>query len=309
MGSVNAYVFLEPVPTLLDTGLKIPASLDSLRSGLGEVGLSIKDLERVIISHPHIDHFGAAGYIAAHSQATFYTLAESIPALQDYQAWWIDNRTRYEGFAQRLGFSTTDIAPMMNTMAQVDHLCDPLPPARIEALSLEESLRLGQYEWQILHPPGHASTLLCFYHAETQTFLSTDMLLHVTPTPIVEWANGDLDRRLPSLAQFLDSLARVEGLAIEQVYPGHGNPFSNPAEVIAAQRIRIAQRQQDVLDLVAQGHHTAPPLLDTMYHHYPPAYRFPAFCMLVGYLDLLLADGRLRRTQQGGVWHYHLTKT
>ena len=65
--TVNVYLFTEPEPVLVDTGVKSEASLNALQAALAENSLTLADLTKVIISHPHIDHCGLAGTIAAQS--------------------------------------------------------------------------------------------------------------------------------------------------------------------------------------------------------------------------------------------------
>jgi glyoxylase-like metal-dependent hydrolase (beta-lactamase superfamily II) len=94
IGTVNAYLFTEPEPILVDTGLKSLASQAVLEAGLAAHQLSLVDIKRVIISHPHIDHCGLAGLIAARSQATIHILAAAQPWLIDYHQMW-QQRTAY----------------------------------------------------------------------------------------------------------------------------------------------------------------------------------------------------------------------
>jgi len=155
----------------------------------------------------------------------------------------------------------------------------------------------------VLHMPGHASHQTCFYQPETRQFLSADMLLPKTPTPIVERPPDGKTHR-PSLPIFLESLDRCEALDIETVYPGHGEPFGDHRFLIQKQRNRIHKRKQQALTLIQQGHQTPSELVDIMYARYPVQSRFAGLWMLIGYLDLLLAEEKIRQREVNGVWHY-----
>ena len=72
VGTVNAYLFTEPEPVLVDTGIKSDACWLALEEGLAQQGLAVGDISRVIITHPHVDHHGQAGAIAANSAATIW---------------------------------------------------------------------------------------------------------------------------------------------------------------------------------------------------------------------------------------------
>ena len=115
------------------------------------------------------------------------------------------------------------------------------------------------------------------------------MLLQRTPTPVVECPpNGS--QRIPALPQFLDSLALVEGLDVDIVFPGHGEPFHNHREIIQQQRARIMKRKAECLDWVRQGCDTAVAITQRMYANRPATIMFAGLWMVVGYLDLLLAE-------------------
>jgi glyoxylase-like metal-dependent hydrolase (beta-lactamase superfamily II) len=186
-------------------------------------------------------------------------------------------------------------------MEETEAAADSVPSERIVPFNEHETLEMGGFVWQILHTPGHASSLTCFYQPDTRQFLSTDMLLPLTPTPIVEVPpNGQL-KRVPSLPQFLDSLDRVEKLQCDIVYPGHGQPFDNPLEVIQHQRSRIAVRKGECLALIEQGAQMVADLLLAMYPNYPPRFRFAGLWMVIGYLDLLQAEGQIEWVEEAGL--------
>jgi len=56
--------------TLVDTGMNSPESIAALEAALEEVGIRIEDLDALIATHHHIDHFGASGEIRRRSHAT-----------------------------------------------------------------------------------------------------------------------------------------------------------------------------------------------------------------------------------------------
>lgn len=166
---------------------------------------------------------------------------------------------------------------------------------------------MGGANWQVLHMPGHASHQTCFYQPDSRQFLSADMLLPKTPTPIVERPSPNQPRQ-PSLPIYLQSLARCEALEIDTVYPGHGEPFQNHRRLIQKQRDRIHQRKAEAFSLVQQGHHTAYVLVNQMYAHYPSTFRFAGLWMLIGYLDLLQAEGAITVETVNGVWQYYVNE-
>jgi glyoxylase-like metal-dependent hydrolase (beta-lactamase superfamily II) len=175
----------------------------------------------------------------------------------------------------------------------------------VQTFGIHDTLSMGGLDWQVIYAPGHANHQTCFYQPETRQFISADHLLHRAPTPIVERPLTS-STRIPALPQFLQSLDLVEPLDIDIVYPGHGDLIIDHRTLIHNQRERIHQRKRECLELVAAGHETMAELVDIMYAHYPPQARFSGLWMLVGYLDLLQAEGLVRERPIGDVLHYQV---
>ncbi|MEW5957467.1 MAG: MBL fold metallo-hydrolase [Chloroflexota bacterium] len=304
-GSVNAYLLTGPEPALVDTGLKSEASWQALQSGLAQHHLSITDLRRVIITHPHIDHCGQAGLIAAHSQAEIWIEEKGASWLLDY-AGHLQARAEYyrRVFLPPLALPAGVSDWLLAYLAHMNEGADSVPAERIRTFRAGETLPLGDRSWQILPAPGHTSVQTCFYQPGARQLLSADMLLAKAPAPVVEKPPVGAAASPPALAQFLESLQRIEALDIDRVYPGHGEPFSGHRQVIQRQRERLRQRQAECLSLIAAGHRTVADLLDQMYALYPPRFHLTGLWMLIGYLDLLEAEGQVEKQQVDGVWRY-----
>lgn len=308
VGSVNAYLFTGPEPILVDAGIGTDACWEALQAGLALHGLTVADLSRVVITHPHVDHYGLAARIVAQSDADVWIAEPGAPWLDPSRALWQQRLAYHERyFLPAVGLPPELIAAAVRGMATINSLADPLPPERVVAFAVDGVVQMGGWPWRVLFTPGHAGTQTCFYQPETRQLLSSDHLMAVTPTPVVENVPGVADARVPALPRFLESLALVEALEVDAVHPGHGRAFGNHRAVIARQRTRIADRKLECLELVRGGADSAVDLLAQMYSHIPLQGRIVALYMLVGYLDLLLADGAVVRETVDGVWRFRAT--
>ena len=294
MGTVNAYLFTRPEVVLVDAGLKSEECWNALVDGLAAHGVAVADVERVVITHAHVDHFGLAGRLAAESDATIWMSDLGVPWLTDMDALWAARMAYYrDDLLPPLGLPPEANEMILVGMAGLAAQADPVPAERVVPFHLDGVLQMGGQVWNVIHTPGHASMQTVFHQPETRQLLSADMLLAVAPTPVIEHpAPGQLRR--PNLPLFLRSLDVVEALDVETVYPGHGRPFGDHRRVIGRQRQRIIQRRDQCLELIRAGRGTIPELLDAMYAHQPPAGRLAGLWMLIGYLDLLLDDGLIR---------------
>jgi glyoxylase-like metal-dependent hydrolase (beta-lactamase superfamily II) len=303
---VNAYLFVAPEIVLVDTGISSPESWAALQTGLAAFNLTVADLQRVIITHAHVDHFGQSADILAHSTARVEVADIGAPWLLQPKLMW---QRRLDYYAQRFlpcaGLARPQIEQVLAFMGQSRDSSHAIAVERMEQFHIGEKLEMGGRPWQVLHMPGHASHQTSFWQQETGHFLSGDMLLHKTPTPVVEAPVGG-EERIPALPQFLSSLDRCADLPIETVFPGHGAPFGDHRALIASQRARIYQRRDELLEMIREGNHALPVLLQGMYGGRSVTAQFAGLWMLIGYLDLLLGDGRLVQKEIGGIWHYFL---
>ena len=307
VGPVNSYLFLDPVPTLIDCGLKTAACWDDLTTALAAHHLTIGDIQRVIITHAHVDHMGLAGRLATEGAAQIWVAEINYDWAVHLSDKWQQRMAFMQTVLRQLGLATPQLEAIMAGMARTPTLWDAVPATQVVTFPLDGTLDLGGASWQVIYAPGHSNTQTCFYQAESRQFLAADMLLAITPTPVIEEPLDGSDERVPGLPQFLDSLALVEELEIDWVYPGHGAVFTEHRALIQRQSERIAQRTEQCYGLIAEGHDNFGALLDAMYGTTAATDRFSALGMLVGYLDLLEADGLIKGRTRDGVLSYRAT--
>jgi glyoxylase-like metal-dependent hydrolase (beta-lactamase superfamily II) len=304
IGSVNAYLFIEPEAVLIDTGVKSEDSWKALTAGLAAHGLRVTDLHQVVITHPHVDHCGQAARLAA-SGAQVWIAELGMAWLLDFAGMWQKRLDFYRDvFLPQTGLPQTVQQGVVAYFESVKESFEPVPANYVQTFALDERLSLGGLEWQVMHTPGHATYQTCFYQPETRQFISADHLLHRAPTPIVERPIRG-SARVPALPQFLQSLNLVEPLEMDIVYPGHGALITDHRALIRQQRERIQQRKLECLGLVAAGHQTIAELVEIMYAHYPVQARFSGLWMVIGYLDLLQAEGLVEERPVGEVLHFY----
>lgn len=305
VGSVNAYLFAQPEVVLVDAGIKSDECWDALVNGLAGHGIAPRDIMRVVITHAHVDHYGLAARITRESDATVWISDLGAPWLTADGNKWAERLAYYrDHFLSHLGFPDETVRFTLAGMEALAKLAEPVPEDRLVTFRVDGMLQMGGAAWQVLHTPGHAGMQTCFSQPQTGQLLSADMLLAIAPTPVVEQPPDGTTNRVPALPQFLQSLDLLDTREIGQVYPGHGRPFAEHRTVIARQRERISQRKLECLALVRAGQSTVPELLDSMYAHQPPAGRMAGLWMLVGYLDLLIAEDLVVQETVDNTWCY-----
>jgi glyoxylase-like metal-dependent hydrolase (beta-lactamase superfamily II) len=305
-GSVNVYLFVEPEPVLIDAGFNSDQNWAALQSGLAAHGLSVADLKRVIITHPHVDHYGLAARIARSGPAEVWMSEVGVDWVRNFPACQQRRIDYYRTtFLPALGLPSTEMDSMLHWMEGTLAAWEPIPSERIAGFAIERDLWLGGLPWQVLHLTGHDSHLTAFYQPETRQLLSADALIIPTATPVVEAPPAGQPRR-PALPQMVHSLERLAQLDVETVHPGHGVPFGDHRTVIQGQIDRIHQRKQECWQLVAAGAGTVAEVFQRMYGSRANSVGAAGLWMVVGYLDLLVGEGQLRVDESDGLWRYRI---
>lgn len=291
--TVNAYFVREPIPTLIDCGLNSAASLKALRKGLKPFNLQPEDIGKVIITHPHVDHIGLAGILAGYGAEVWLT---------DLAAAWMDTPApaRWDALALLLaimaehGFPETAVRGTDQFYSRLEPMFSAIPTENRRVFHAGDRIKIGGQSYEVIAAPGHSNRQVCFYQPDQKILFSADMLLPKTPVPLVEPCLDDAKRRDPGLPALLKSYDRFRALEVHQVFPGHGKPFTNHRSLIDSQLERIDTRKRECLALVRDGCGSLPELLGTLYRHLSPSNRLGGLAMLIGYLDLLLAEGLVK---------------
>ena len=244
--------------TLVDCGIYLPE--DERDHGWADVvaafegaGVSPDQVERLVVTHPHIDHYGMAGRFVEETGAELLIHETADEDLELYR--------KPEAIIERLrkmfGQHGVDEAELEELTQFEDWrpFVSGLPePAR--RLRHEERMQIGAREWEVIHTPGHARSHICLWSASDRILVSGDHLLP-TVTPHIDFKRGeDAD----PLGDFLRSLDLVEALDPAMVLPGHGGPFEEGAE-----RARVVARHHDRrLGAILQVIRKEPATVDTI---------------------------------------------
>ena len=84
VGRINCYLVDDDSFMLVDVGPNSATSLIALEAALAEHGRRVEDLERIVITHQHIDHIGLVAILADRSGAEVCALDALAPWLARY---------------------------------------------------------------------------------------------------------------------------------------------------------------------------------------------------------------------------------
>jgi glyoxylase-like metal-dependent hydrolase (beta-lactamase superfamily II) len=216
MKYVNAYALREDDGlTLVDCGWKADDVRAALDAGLAQIGASLADVRRLLVTHAHFDHYGLAATLRR----------AGVPALYLHAA--------DDDFAHRMledPIATDRIADewiARNGFRAAGSLEDDVHYHRSEYA--EPTHRVADGEWigrlRAVHTPGHTPGHLCFVDEPSGAMLTGDhVLARVTPH-VGTWFEPSHDQ----LGDYVASLKRVATMGATGAFPAHGEPFDDLA--------------------------------------------------------------------------------
>ncbi len=295
VGPVNAYLLPGPPVTLVDCGPKTPEALEALEAGLMQAGSGLGQIERLVITHGHMDHFGLAGVVAAQSGAQ--VCAHAGDALK-----MTGGRALAEPMRSLLadaGFAPGVADALLEALGRYRDHFDPVAPQVL--LCDGDVLPLADGALMVLHTPGHAQGHICLQ--DGGALISGDLLLEeISPNPLVEFdADGGRIRTLPAL---LASLRRLAALDPAITYPGHGDPIPEPARRARELLAHHAAREDRLACMLAGREWTIREIAAAWFPGLGPANLILGLSEVLGHLDLLEAAGRLAIERKEGVARY-----
>lgn len=311
MTTVNCYLVEGEKISLVDCGEDTDASFDALSEGLSAQNLSFKDIDDIYITHAHVDHIGMADRVSKAADCSVWVSDLVKPWATNLEYNWkkradIMVNTMGEYLPKELSHGLLMMFKDMSN--KILQQWEDIDPDRLNIFNHGEGqVNIGGEPWEVIHAPGHTSTQSCFYHRPTQRLLAADMLLNITPTPVMEPLNDNQDVRERGILTLLQSYEYFRNLDITTVYPGHYQEFDDPKVKIDRQVKRIHQRKEECYELIASGTDN---LLEIFQELYKGRWHMPAFNMTLAYIDLLLDEGRIEEVEDpSGIKIFHPIKS
>ncbi|HEV3034902.1 MAG TPA: MBL fold metallo-hydrolase [Solirubrobacteraceae bacterium] len=309
VGRVNAYLIEDSPLTLVDSGPNSAKALDELEQALAERGHAVEDIQLLIITHQHMDHFGLASILARRSGAEVAALEGLSPFLAGYA-----HQTDLEDqFAQRL-MLRHGLPPEIVTALRAVSAGFRAWGAAVEVtrpLADGAVLELRDRTLRVLHRPGHSPSDTVFLDDRSEIgqhsiLLAADHLIaHISSNPLLarpldadeEYAGP----RPQALLTYMDSLEKTRAMDLSLVLPGHGRPITDHVSLID-ERFRLHERRAEKIRLlIASQPRTAHEIAQELWGNVAVTQAFLTLSEVLGHVDLLLRDGLVVEREHDGV--------
>jgi glyoxylase-like metal-dependent hydrolase (beta-lactamase superfamily II) len=304
VGRVNAYLIEDSPLTLVDSGPNSAKALDELEQALAAFGHAVEDLELLIVTHQHIDHFGLASILARRSGAEVAALEQLAPFLSRFgEEADLDDR-----FAQhtmlRHGIPADVVSALRAVSASFRGWGSAVEVTR--PLADGSALELRDRTLRVLHRPGHSPSDTVFWDQERSLLIGADHLIkHISSNPLIARplsAEGDYEGPRPqALVTYMSSLQKTRAMDLELVLPGHGEQISDHVALID-ERFRMHERRAEKIHgLIVEQPRTAYEIAQALWGNVAVTQAYLTLSEVLGHVDLLLRDALVVEAKADGI--------
>ncbi len=309
VGRINAYLIEDSPLTLIDSGPNSAKALDELEQALAARGHAVEDIELLIVSHQHIDHFGLAGILARRSGAE----VAALDALAPYLAGYGEQADADDAFAQGLmlrhGIPPEVVTALRAVSAGFRGWGSAVEVTR--PLADGSQLHLRDRTLKVLHRPGHSPSDTVFFDEDRAMLLGADHLIkHISSNPLLArplGAEADFAGARPqALVTYIDSLAKTRAMDLSLVLPGHGPPIDDHVALID-ERMRLHKRRAEkIRRLIETQPRTAHEIAHELWGNVAVTQAYLTLSEVLGHVDLLLAEDSVVEVEHDGVVQFTL---
>lgn len=290
--------------TVVDVGVDLPLTRQVWEQALQEIGITFKHIHRIMVTHCHPDHLGAAAWLQRQTGAPVYMLAEEIKRASEF-IFYKDHFAERYGAAIAEQVKSTGFSPVLT-----DQLIDdwhrevaPLYPAPAELMILEPEagVEMQGEVYQVIPAPVHADGQFILWNSKRRLLLGADLISRQGYLHFSDWPNTHQQNPLQNLFDLHHHLSQLD---ISKVIPGHGPVFREYHYYMDKLVKRHHKKLDNIQNLINQP--TTPAQL------YPRLYDLIDYVHLhrvaigetAGYLEMLRETGRLICFQENGsLWY------
>ena len=248
-GLVNVFLFTDGSEAdLLDCGMNAEESLEAIHVALEQVGA--RRLRRLLITHIHPDHYGAAGVLAGPGLADLYLHRLEVPLVHPR---YVELEQLVEEVRTYLlvnGVPADEADVLSNSQRALSQVVKTAEPS--VQLDGAEVVEMGRHRLRVEWTPGHSPGHVCLFEPAGGLLFAGDHIL-----PDLSPNIGLHPQSTPDpLHDYLSGLRRMAALEPKRVLPAHGRPFSDIAGRVNALTSHHLRRLDQIVAIVGSEEKT-----------------------------------------------------
>jgi glyoxylase-like metal-dependent hydrolase (beta-lactamase superfamily II) len=254
-----------------------------------------------------MDHLGLVDIIASHSGAEVAALDKLSGFVEDFSA----AAARDDEFATAVMLRNGISEDVVQALRQVSSAFRAWGgKAKVtRPLSDGDVLALGNRDLRVLHRPGHSPSDTIFWDERRRILIAADHLIkHISSNPLISRPLDDAAvsprERPQALVTYLESLRKTRELPADIVLSGHGEPITDHVRLIDERFEMHRLRAEKIYGLIADQPRTGYELAQALFGDIAVTQAYLTLSEVLGHVDLLLNDGRVREVERDDVAHF-----
>ncbi len=305
VGRVNCYLIEDDPLTLVDVGPNSGKALDELERALAELGHRIEDLQRIVITHQHIDHLGLVGILARRSEAEVCALDLLAPVIEDFASDAERNDELAEALMLRHGIPR-DVVTALRSVSRSFRAWGGSAKVTTRLTDGGELAFAGR-TLQVLHRPGHSPSDTLFHDRESGEVIGGDHLIaHISSNPLISRPlggksgepGGGRPRALITYMRSMRETREMDGVSV--ILPGHGDPVTDHVKLIDERFALHDRRARKIGGLIEERPRSAYEIAQSLWGNVAVTQAYLTLCEVLGHVDLLLEEGSVVEQEEPG---------
>jgi glyoxylase-like metal-dependent hydrolase (beta-lactamase superfamily II) len=289
---VNLYLLKEADGWFaVDAGVDNPQTRAAWQELLAFIGGPSR-LKRLLVTHHHVDHVGAAGWLENETGCKILmSRIEHQLAVKSLAPEQLDRRERMQAHLRWLGCAAEEAETLTSRPFRSSDHMGPLPDA-ITFIAPGDEIRIGGRNWQALSGQGHSPAPTMLHSAADNLLLAGDQILSTISPFVGTFGDAPLASPLRDYLAFLDEAAAViPGETL--ILPGHGLPFRGVKDRIAGLKAHHAERCGKIVEECRTADLTTRDLIDKLFTRSLDGVMAMALAETLSHVNLLVDSGEL----------------
>ncbi len=293
---------------LVDCGWDSSEAVWAFREELRLERLSFDDINWIVVTHVHPDHFGLAAKLKelCGAQIVMHPLEASL-----IDSRYVDYRQSAEEVELMLisnGVPSEEAARMREASAWAAQFVTPTHPDVL--VEDGDTISNGTFQLEVLHTPGPSPGHICLYYPRKRRLFCGDHVIFDAVPRIGAHPQSGAD----PAGDYARSLEYVVEKPVSFVFSGHG-PVFNSLGIRSEEILRLHEaRRREIAEVLDDGLKTAYDIAreiawrsgggEVSYDDLGSRDRRAAVCEVIAWLRRLVGDGRVAALERNGTTTY-----